>query len=95
METYSDNQMKYINSVDGLAHMSAVEIIGTQDQQLSDLRKQVEVLREACIKADFLMSAIKTEFSEINYEKFPGISNVIVSVQKALQLTEPTKEASQ
>ena len=42
MEDYTDNQMKYIHSVDGQAHIDAVEIIGQLDKEIKRLRELVK-----------------------------------------------------
>lgn len=38
--TYTDNQMNYIVSVNGKAHQSAVEIIGSLDKEIQQLQKE-------------------------------------------------------
>ena len=48
MNGYTPKQQEYINSVDGNAHMSAVEIIGELEECHNALVEAVERERECC-----------------------------------------------
>ncbi|HOT98783.1 MAG TPA: hypothetical protein PKZ83_16790 [bacterium] len=39
---YTKSQLEYIDSVDGLAHSSAVDIIGKQDARISELEQRLK-----------------------------------------------------
>jgi len=39
MANYTKEQQEYIDSVDGLAHQSAITVIGRQGEQISELKK--------------------------------------------------------
>ncbi|HNW93120.1 MAG TPA: hypothetical protein PKM88_09470, partial [bacterium] len=46
MKTYTEHQQAYIDSVDGIAHNSAVELVGLLDARIDELEAQLAAAQE-------------------------------------------------